>query len=74
LYFGFVSDFEFRISHFQPGADWELIGSLMHGKQIEDRQGAAEAEVLHPGGTTVPDLRAAAGGVPEVWNLSHLLS
>ena len=43
-----------------------------YGKQIEDRQGTAEAQVFHAAQAALPELRAAPGGVSQVRHLPDL--
>ncbi len=44
----------------------------LHGKQIENRQGASHAEVQFAPRAALQDLRSAAGGVSEIRNLPDL--
>jgi hypothetical protein len=47
-------------------------GNILGGKQIENRESKAKAEIQHAAREPLPVVWPAAGRVPQVWHLSHL--
>jgi len=56
----------------EPTADSQK-GLKRGGQQIENRQSEADAKIQFPPREPLPTMWPAAGRVPEIWHLSHLL-